>query len=295
MVVNSNDMGQTPDLATLLPAFEKLVRTIAHLRSPEGCPWDREQTMASIKPYTLEETYELLEAIDDDDNDAITEELGDVLLQVVLDAQIAKDEKRFDLQDVIERLTCKMIARHPHVFGDAEAKTAQEVKQHWEKAKQAEKQRESVFEGLPRDLPALARAARLSDKAARVGFDFPSRDMLFSKLHEEVAELASELYEGGVVPHRPATAAGDHVADEPLADPAQRARAESELGDVLFVIANIARRWKLNPEQALRASNAKFERRFRAIEGELRKRGIHPAEAGLTLMDEIYNEVKRAE
>ncbi|MGE3317164.1 MAG: MazG family protein, partial [Planctomycetaceae bacterium] len=161
---NNADFGKPPEAGRLLPAFQKLCEVIARLRSPEGCPWDRVQTLATIKPYTLEETYELLEAIDANDNEAIAEELGDLLLQVVLDAQIAADERRFDLIEVVERITRKMIDRHPHVFGDATAKTAADVSHHWEKAKASEKQRDSVFDGIPVDLPQLARAAKLSKK-----------------------------------------------------------------------------------------------------------------------------------
>ena len=177
--------GAVPDRDATAVAFVKLCEVIAKLRSPEGCPWDRQQTLASIKPYTLEETYELLEAIDADDNVAICEELGDLLLQVVLDAQIAKDEQRFDIVPVIEGITQKMLTRHPHVFGDAVARTAEDVSRHWDKAKRVEKSdRQSVLDGIPADLPGLARAARITKKAARVGYDFPHRAMLFDKLNE---------------------------------------------------------------------------------------------------------------
>ena len=183
--------GAVPDRDSTAVAFVKLCEVIAKLRSPEGCPWDRQQTLASIKPYTLEETYELLEAIDADDNVAICEELGDLLLQVVLDAQIAKDEQRFDIVPVIECITQKMLTRHPHVFGDAVARTAEDVSRHCDKAKRVEQSdRQSVLDGIPADLPGLARAARITKKAARVGYDFPHRAMLFDKLNEEVGELA---------------------------------------------------------------------------------------------------------
>lgn len=200
MTTSSRETGQPPEFDRLLPAFRELCEVTARLRSPTGCPWDREQTLASIKPFTLEETYELLEAIDSGDDAAIVEELGDVLLQVVLDAQIGADEGRFELTQVVEQLTRKLISRHPHVFGDEQAETAKDVMRHWDRVKQAEKQRDSIFDGLPKDLPALARSARLSDKAARSGYDFPQREMLFDKLREELAELAAELFPQGKFP-----------------------------------------------------------------------------------------------
>ncbi len=294
--LDPSSFGVLPDAAANSAAFLRLCEVIAKLRSPDGCPWDRKQTLASIKPYTLEETYELLEAIDSDDNAAIAEELGDVLLQVVLDAQIAKDERRFDLVDVIHGITNKMIARHPHVFGDAVAKTAEDVSQHWDKAKREEKKdRESILDGLPVDMPSLARAARIAKKAARVGYDFPHRAMLFDKLREEIAELGEELFPGGTIPEIPASVDMQPVPDEEVEDAARFQRIESELGDVLFVIANIARRWGVNPEEALRRSNSKFERRFRYIETRLKEQGSDIHSATLQQMEDIYQEGKRRE
>ena len=213
--------GTPPDPALLGPVFQRFCEVIAQLRSPDGCPWDRVQTLGSIKPFTLEETYELLEAIDSNDDEAITEELGDVLLQVVLDAQIGKDAGRFDIIQVIDRITAKMIHRHPHVFGEEQAHTANDVLTHWERAKQAEKQRASLLDGIPIELPALAKAARLSKKAARVGYDFPHRAMLFDKLREELAELGEEL---GEVPVIAASVDMVPVPDEEVTDPARQAR-----------------------------------------------------------------------
>lgn len=295
-IPDPSTFGVPPDLAATTAAFQRLCEVIAQLRSPQGCPWDRQQTLATIKPYTLEETYELLEAIDSNDNAAIAEELGDVLLQVVLDAQIAKDEQRFDLVQVILGITNKMIARHPHVFGDATAQTAEDVSQHWDRAKRAEKQdRQSVLDGLPVDLPSLARAARIAKKAARVGYDFPHRAMLFDKLREEIAELGEELFPGGEIPNIAASVDMPPVPDEDVTDAARLERIESELGDVLFVVANIARRWGVNPEEALRRSNAKFERRFRYIETRLKEQGSDIHSATLQQMEEIYQEGKRRE
>ena len=287
--------GTPPETQRLQATWQKLVDVVARLRSPTGCPWDREQTLATIKPFTLEETYELLEAIDSGNDAEIVEELGDVLLQVVLDSQIAADEGRFDLIDVVDGITSKLIARHPHVFGDVEARTASEVKQHWDRIKQQEKQRDSIFDGLPQTLPALARAARVSDKAARVGYDFPCREMLFDKLREELDELAQELYPAGVIPQVAATIDAPVIADAAIADPAVRDRVEGELGDVLFVLANIARRWHINPEEALRRSNAKFELRVRYIEDALRSVGKTLREVSLAEMEMLYQRGKRQE
>lgn len=288
--------GVAPDSDQAASAFVRLLEVIAKLRSPEGCPWDRQQTLETIKPYTLEETYELLEAIDSDDDSAICEELGDVLLQVVLDSQIAKDEQRFDILSVMDGITKKMVERHPHVFGDAVAKNAEDVSQHWDKAKRAEKSdRDSILDGIPVDLPGLAKAARITKKAARVGYDFPHRAMLFDKLNEELAELADELFDDGQIPDMTASVDGPRTEDEAVEDPARLERIESELGDVLFVIANIARRWNVNPEEALRKSNAKFERRFRYIESRLRDQGQDIREVSIQKMEELYQEGKRQE
>lgn len=287
--------GTPPERSHCLAVFNELVRTVARLRSPTGCPWDREQTLASIKPYTLEETYELLEAIDSGDQQAIREELGDVLLQVLLDSQIAADEGWFDVTDVMRELTAKLIRRHPHVFGEAQVSSTDDVRKTWELTKQQEKQRESLFDGLPAALPALARAARLSEKAARKGYDFPERNMLFDKLQEELGELTAELFAGAPVPETRASVEAPVVVDVPLEDPARRERAEAELGDVLFVVANIARRWGLNPEEALRRSNAKFERRVRYIEEALRADGKTWSDVTLQEMEALYQRGKRQE
>ena len=288
--------GIAPEAGPAADAFVRLLEVIAKLRSPDGCPWDRQQTLPTIKPYTLEETYELLEAIDTDDNAAICEELGDVLLQVVLDAQIAKDEQRFDILSVMDGITKKMVDRHPHVFGDAVAENAEDVSQHWDKAKRKEKsERESVLDGIPVELPGLAKAARITKQAARVGYDFPHRAMLFDKLNEEVAELADELFEDGQVPDIPASVDGPRTRDLPVEDAARQERIEGELGDVLFVIANIARRWQVNPEEALRKSNAKFERRFRYIENRLRAQELDIRDVTIQQMEELYQEGKRLE
>ncbi|MAT14355.1 MAG: nucleoside triphosphate pyrophosphohydrolase [Planctomyces sp.] len=287
--------GVPPEETHVKELFWKLCQVIARLRSPEGCPWDREQTLETIKPYTLEEIHELLEAIDSGDDAHITEELGDVLLQVMLDAQIGKDENRFDICQVIERLTEKMIHRHPHVFGEIKVNSAGEVHQHWEKAKASEKKRGSIFDGIAKGLPQLARAEKLSKKAARVGYDFPDRLMLFDKLREELDELQEELFPEGVPAAVAAGVDSEPIPDEPIRDPARRERVEKELGDVLFVVANIARRWKINPEEALRKSNHKFEKRVQYIEQKLAESERTLAEASLTEMEELYQQGKREE
>jgi MazG family protein len=288
--------GTAPDFQELLPEFERLCRIVAKLRSPEGCPWDRQQTMKTIKPYTLEETYELLEAIDSDDNAAILEELGDVLLQVVLDSQIAADERRFELTAVVRQIADKMVRRHPHVFGDVEAATTDDVRRNWTALKQQEKPaRTSQLEGIPVALPELARAARITARAAAVGYDFPDRRMLFDKLKEELAELSQELFGSADIPDVAATVDAVKVPDQPISDPATRERAESELGDVLFVLANVGRRWGINPEEALRKSNAKFTRRFQAIEAAMKSLGREMKDATLIEMEEAYQAAKAKE
>jgi tetrapyrrole methylase family protein/MazG family protein len=288
--------GTPPDFTALLPEFQRLCEVIAQLRAPDGCPWDRQQTLSSIKPYTLEETHELLEAIDANDNAAIREELGDLLLQIILDAQIAADEQRFNLVDVVRQIADKMVRRHPHVFGSAQADTVDAVKSRWQQIKQQEKPaRESQLDGIPLTLPQLARAARITGRAAAVGYDFPDRCMLFDKFNEELGELAAELFPDGRIPHVPATVDATVIPDAPILDPAQKDRAESELGDALFVLANIGRRWGLNPEEALRKTNAKFSRRFQAIEHVLRAAGKTIHTVSLREMEDIYQAAKKRE
>lgn len=289
--------GIPPNREQVENEFWRLCEVIAHLRSPEGCPWDRVQTLETIKPFTLEETYELLEAIDSGDDTAIVEELGDLLLQVMLDSQIGADEGRFSIVDVVRVITDKMIRRHPHVFGSEDVEDAEAVKVTWERIKQAEgkPKKESKLDGLPKDLPALMAAARLQEKAAKVGYDFPHRDMLFAKLDEELNELREELY-GDTNPEVTEIAIeATHTPDEKMDDEDRRQRAEDELGDVLFVLANIARRWKLNPEEALRRTNAKFKRRFRAIEQGLARIDKTVDDATLIEMEEQYQAEKMRE
>jgi tetrapyrrole methylase family protein/MazG family protein len=288
--------GTPPDFPRLLPEFQRLCEVVARLRAPDGCPWDRQQTLQTIKPYTLEETYELLEAIDADDSGAIQEELGDLLLQVILDAQIAADDGRFELTAVVRQIADKMVRRHPHVFGAGSAATVSQVRAAWQTIKQQEKPaRSSQLEGIPKALPELARAARLSSRAALVGYDFPDRLMLFEKLREELGELAVELFGTPELPVVTPSAETAVVPDEPWTDSARRERAESELGDVLFAVVNIARRWGINPEEALRKTNARFTRRFQAIETAVRESGRTLQQVTLPEMESIYQAYKRRE
>jgi len=224
--------------------FEGLVRVVAALRAPDGCPWDREQTHESLKPHLLEETYETLEAIDSGDPVALREELGDLLLQVLMHSQMASETGAFDIDGVVQYLTEKLISRHPHVFGEAHAETAEQVLKNWDKTKRAQKGRDSVLEGVPRAMPALARAQEISKRAARVGFEWDSIDGVLDKLREEEAEL------------RHAIASGDQE------------RIASELGDLLFTVVNIARHAKVDAEDALRTMVDRFTRRFQWMEAE---------------------------
>ena len=302
-----------PDLE---PALRAVADVVATLRGPGGCPWDRAQTLSSIKPHTLEEVYELFEAIDalaaaasntperTAAAAAVRDELGDLFLQVLLDAQIAADGGLFTLTEVAEALRAKLIRRHPHVFHtspDAPAATdAADVKAIWADAKRAERgesrEPRGLFDGIPAALPALAAAKKLSGRAAAVGYDFPDRRMQFDKLTEELAELSRELFDSETLDAVPAGVEGEAIPDEPIPDAARRDRAEAELGDVLFVLANIARRWGLDPEQALLRSNRKFAARVRYIEDRLRAAdGRELKDATLAEMEALYQEGKRRE
>jgi MazG family protein len=260
------------------PAFEAFVALIARLRAPGGCPWDREQTHASLKPMTIEEAYEVLEAIDGGDDAELAGELGDLLLQVVFHSQIAADEGRFTVADVIARVSEKMVRRHPHVFADETARTSGEVLRNWEAIKEAEQARAgrpegSMLDSVSAGLPAAMEAYQMTTKASRVGFDWPDAASVLAKLDEETAELREAVAAGG-------------AAD---------ARVAEELGDLLFAAVNVARLLGHDPESALKAANRKFRRRFRHIEDRLRAAGRKPAEATLAEMDALWEEAKAAE
>jgi MazG family protein len=254
--------------------FQKLVELMARLRAPGGCPWDREQTFDTIKPYTLEETYEVLDAIDRRDWDGLAEELGDFLLQAVFYAEMAAEEDRFAIDDALDAINQKLVRRHPHVFGEGSPETAGDVKRIWGEVKAAEKAGKKdkdtgLLDGVPRALPALVEAQQIASRAAGVGFDWENPEQVLEKLHEELAEFAEA--------RRKASAA----------------ELEDELGDLLFVLVNLARFVKVDPEQALRKTNAKFRRRFGYIERKLAERGVKMEESNIQEMEALWQEAKR--
>jgi MazG family protein len=258
--------------------FDHLVEIMDRLRDPEGgCPWDREQDYGTLRSYLIEECHEVAEAIDHDDRGALREELGDLLFQIVFLSRLAKEEGAFTAADVVRGIAEKMIRRHPHVFGDDEAETSEDVLRSWEEIKRREKQDKghddtrSVLAGIPRSLPAMLKAHRLGTKAARVGFDWPDTGAILEKVDEELGELKRAVDDG----------ASEAVAEE--------------LGDLLFAIVMLARRTTVDPEQALERANRKFRERFGAVEEELRRRGVAVEDAGLELLDRLWNDVKRAE
>jgi tetrapyrrole methylase family protein / MazG family protein len=230
--------------------FDQFVATIARLRAPDGCPWDREQDHLTLARYLLEETYEVLEAIHGGDPAKLCDELGDLLLQIVLNAQVAKDNGEFDIQDVAGAINAKMIKRHPHVFGDGNAKTAGEVVKRWEEIKQEEaKEKEanaSIIDSVPNALPALLKALKISEKAVSEGFEWRNLDEVWDKMLSELEELKAELKKGP-----------DHY---------NKREVELELGDVLFTLVNIARWQKINPEESLLLAIEKFKKRYRKME-----------------------------
>ena len=252
--------------------FGELVQIMARLRGENGCPWDREQTHASIKPYLLEETYEVLESIDENDPVKLEEELGDLALQVVFHAQMADEAGLFTIADVLRGINEKLRRRHPHIFGDVKADTAQEVLFNWEQIKKLEREKAqghaSVLDGVPRELPALLRAHRLQEKASRVGFDWNEARQVFQKVEEELAELQAAM------------------------ESEQPDRMEAELGDLLFSLVNLGRFIAVNPEDALRKTIARFIARFQYIEEELAKRGTAPGQVTLEEMDALWAEAK---
>ena len=259
---------------------------MARLRAPGGCPWDREQTFDSIKRYTLEETYEVLEAIDNRDWPELTSELGDLLLQVLFYAEMAQEEERFSIDDVLDALSQKLISRHPHVFGDVKAEDANQVLKNWEAIKAEEKrakakdksQATSILDGVSTKAPSLMEAHQISTKVARVGFDWKNVEDIFAKMHEELDEL------------REAIKAHAETNDEE-----DHAKVREEIGDLLFVITNIARRLNVEPEAALKLSNRKFRRRFNFIEQNLRERNRGFDDVSLTDLEALWQEAKRSE
>lgn len=292
--------------------FERAVSIMERLRAPGGCPWDREQTFDTIKPYTLEETYEVLEAIDKRDWQELAGELGDLLLQVLFYAEMAKEQSSFSIDDVLDGLTTKLIHRHPHVFGDVKADTSAEVKRNWEALKVEEKkkrqseekgiaveggalattsEKQSILAGISSAMPSLFEASKLSSRAAGVGFDWPNVDGLFDKLHEETAELREHLKEFPAPGPRPQgrgiAGSGRTAVPEEL-----QARLEEEVGDLLFVLVNVARYLSVDPESALRKTNRKFRRRFQWMEDRLRQSGRSAEQVAMEELESLWQQAK---
>jgi MazG family protein len=271
------EIRPSPASAEAGALFARFVELVARLRAPGGCPWDREQTHDTVKPMTIEEAYEVAHAIDEKDDEELLGELGDLLLQVVFHANIAEERGAFRLRQVLERVSEKMVRRHPHVFGDDDASTSGEVLRSWEAIKSRERQAkgkddESMLDSVHRGLPAVMEAFQMTTKVARVGFDWADADGALAKLDEEVLELREAV--------------------KSKADPAAIA---GEVGDLLFVAVNVARLTGVDPESALKAANRKFRRRFRYIEERLRADGRRPADSTLEEMDRLWDEAKRGE
>jgi MazG family protein len=305
-------------MSTTGERFERAITIMERLRAPGGCPWDREQTFDSIKPYTLEETYEVLEAIDNRDWDELTGELGDLLLQVLFYSEMGKEQGTFSIDDVLDRLSRKLVDRHPHVFGDVKADTSAEVKRNWEALKVEERKKRqsresasaaasapaaassqpnegaSVLAGISSKMPSMLEASKLSSRAAHVGFDWPNVDGLFAKLHEEAGELKEQLKEFPAPGPRPQSrgvaSSGRTIIAEEL-----QTRLEEEVGDLFFVVVNIARYLSVDPESALRKTNRKFRRRFQWMEQRLRETGRSPDQAGMDELESLWQRAKREE
>lgn len=274
---------------------------MARLRAPGGCPWDREQTFDTIKRYTLEETYEVLEAIDNKDWTELTSELGDLLLQVLFYSEMAREQGLFSIDDVLDALSSKLISRHPHVFGDVKAEDAQQVLKNWEALKKEEKRQRAAANGtqpasdgperlldhVSSRMPALIEAQKVSSKAAHTGFDWPHIDGLFEKLAEETAELQQQIDQAPPAALKP-------ESKTPLSEDL-RGRLEDEVGDMFFVLVNIARYLSIDPESALRSTNRKFRRRFGWMEEELHKKGKSLEESTMEEMETLWQNAKSLE
>lgn len=297
-------MGDTGD------RFERAVAIMARLRAPGGCPWDREQTFDSIKPYTLEEAYEVVDAIDNRDWDELVGELGDLLLQVLFYSEMAQEDKRFSIDEVLETLSNKLVNRHPHVFGDVKAETSGQVLRNWEAIKAEEKKKrleqgggktanpeekkDSILSGVSSGVPSLMEAHKLSSRAAHVGFDWPNIQGLFDKLREETEELQHEVKQipppGPVPVGRGVAGAKGSALPEDL-----QHRVEDEIGDLFFVLVNIARYLSVDPESALRKTNRKFKRRFQYVEEQLRAQGKKLEDSSLDEMETLWQKSKHSE
>ncbi len=249
--------------------FIELINIMKTLRNPvKGCPWDLKQNPQSLKEYILEESYELLEAINNNDPEEIKEELGDLLLQIIFISRIFQEKGEFDIRDVLKEINKKLINRHPHVFGDLKVKNAQEVKDNWEKIKKKEKKKKSIISDYSEQTPALQNAKRISEQASSVGFDWKDAKLAFEKVEEEIKELKQELNESN------------------------KEKIEEEIGDLLFAIANVSRLLKINPEFALKKTNKKFKKRFRFIEETLESQDKKIEETELEEMEELWQKSK---
>ena len=260
--------------------FKQLVEIVRKLRSPDGCPWDREQTHKSLRPYLIEEVYELVDSIDTDDKKAIREELGDIMLHVLFHTDICAEEGIFDIDDVISHITEKLIRRHPHVFGDIEVSGTGEVLHNWEQIKLSERKEgnddASLLDGVPHSMAALLIAQRMQEKAARIGFDWEKIEDVWAKINEEIGELNELIV---------------NEKDGRIGIPAcPHHKIEEEIGDVIFAIVNFARFMNINAEMALRHTNSKFARRFKYIEKKLREHNIE--NPTLEIMDKFWDEAK---
>ena len=251
--------------------FEELVKIVSELRAPDGCPWDREQTNQSLLPYFIEEAYELIESVDEKNWENVKEELGDLLLHVVFQGSIAEQDGKFQLVESLITVNKKLISRHPHVFGDAQADEAFHAKQNWEAAKHKEKGRDSRLDGVPKNLPALVRAQRLQQKASYAGFDWDKVEQVWEKIHEEILELKEAQLSNN------------------------KKHIEEEIGDVIFAVVNLARFLEISAENSLRKTNKKFINRFKKVEEGIKEQGKEIDDATLEEMDAIWNEAKRNE
>lgn len=289
--------------------FERAVAIMERLRAPGGCPWDREQTFDSIKPYTLEETYEVLEAIDNRDWPELAGELGDLLLQVLFYAEMGKEQQSFSIDDVLDRLSTKLIDRHPHVFGDVKADTSDDVKRNWEALKVEERKKkqsaggekaagkpgkQSLLAGVSSAMPSVLEAHKLSSRAAQAGFDWPDIEGLFDKLDEETDELREQLKEFPAPGPRPqgrgVAGSGRTSVPEVL-----QLKLEEEVGDLFFVLVNIARYLSVDPESALRKTNRKFKRRFQWMEARLHESGRSADNASMEELESLWQQAKAHE
>jgi ATP diphosphatase len=297
-------------MSTTGERFERAVAIMERLRAPGGCPWDREQTFDSIKPYTVEETYEVLEAIDNRDWPELAGELGDLLLQVLFYAEMAKEQSSFSIDDVLDRLSTKLIHRHPHVFGDVKADTSAEVKRNWEALKIEERkkrgtqenpvppvkkdEKHSILAGVSSAMPSLPEACKLSSRAAQAGFDWPNVEGLFDKLDEETKELREQLNQFPPPGPRPQGRGMAGSGRTPVPENLQ-ARLEEEVGDLFFVLVNIARYLSLDPESALRKTNRKFKRRFQWMEARLQESARTVDQTSMEELESLWQQAKREE